>query len=113
MKKKMTRKDWEYIGKYNPTAKWLRPLASYSLVEIEGGYRRECRIPWLLYLVIFIPVHVLQALWCMWDGGLKNMEFEGRFLHGDNIYETHGPNMGAYPKAKEIWEKDNWVSYEL
>ena len=41
MKKRITRADWEYIGKYNPAAKWLRPLASYSLIEIEGGYRRE------------------------------------------------------------------------
>ena len=35
MKKNITRKDWEYIGKYNPAAKWLRPLCSYTLEEIE------------------------------------------------------------------------------
>ena len=36
----------------------------------------------------------------------KEFEIENRFLGGDNIYETYGNNMGAYPKAKEIWEKD-------
>lgn len=27
MKKRISRKEWEYIGKYNPAAKWLRPSA--------------------------------------------------------------------------------------
>ena len=103
MKKHITRKEWEYIGKYNPAAKWLRPFCSYTLEEIEDGYRRECKIPWLLYLLMFIPFCILQALYCMWDGGLKEFSFEGRNIGYDNIKEK-GENQGAYPKAKEIWE---------
>lgn len=106
MKKRITRADWEYIGKYNPARKWLRLFCDYSLQEIEnGGFRREIRINWFVYLLIFIPIHTLQAIWCMWDGGLKEFEIESRFLGGDNIYETYGCNTGAYPKAKEIWER--------
>ena len=105
MKKRITRADWEYIGKYNPAAKWFRPLASYTLIEVEDGFRRECKIPWIVYLIIFIPAHLLEALCCMWDCGLRNFQFAGRFLGADNIYETHGNNKGAYPKAKEIWER--------
>jgi hypothetical protein len=41
----------------------------------------------------------------MWDCGLRHFQFAGRFLGADNIYETHGNNKGAYPKAKEIWER--------
>ena len=104
MKKHITRKEWEYIGKYNPAAKWLRPFCSYTLEEIEGGYRRECKIPWLLHLLMFIPFSILQALYCMWDGGLKEFEFEGRNLGYDNLKEC-GENSGAYPKAKEVWER--------
>lgn len=104
MKKRITLKDWTYIGIYNPAAKWLRPLASYTLEEIDGGFRRECKIPLWLYLIIFIPLHLLQALWCMWDGGLREFTIEGRHIGYDNIRE-HGENSGAYSKAKEIWEK--------
>lgn len=106
MTKKITRKDWEYIGKYNPAAKWLRPFCSYTLTELDkGGYRRECRIGWPVYLLIFIPAHVLQALYCMWDGGLKEFEVAERYLGYDDIGETWGSNTGAYPKAKEVWER--------
>ena len=104
-KKRISRADWEYIGKYNPATKWLRPFSSYTLIEVEGGFRRECKIPWIVYLIIFVPVHLLEAICCMWDCGLKHFEFADRFLGADNIYETHGTNKGAYPKAKEIWER--------
>ena len=104
MKKRITQAEWEYIGKYNPAAKWIRPFCSYFLVKTENGFRRECKINLLIYLITFIPVHLLQALWCMWDGGLKEFEFVGRLLGHDNIKE-HGENMGAFSKAKEIWEK--------
>ena len=105
MKKRISQKDWEYIGKYNPAAKWLRPLCSYSLVEIENGFRRECKINLIVYLLLFIPAHLLQALYCMWDGGLKEFEFAGRRLGYDDIEEHYGCNTGAFPRAKEIWEK--------
>lgn len=105
MKKRISRKEWEYIGKYNPAAKWLRPFCSYTLVkESDNAFMRVCRISWPVYLLIFIPVHLVQAFYCMWDGGLKEFEFEGRHIGYDDIKER-GINEGAYPKAKEIWEK--------
>ena len=105
MKKRISMSEWTYIGKYNPAAKWLRPLCSYSLTKIEGGFRRECKIPLWLYLVIFVPVHLLQAVYCMWDGGLREFSIEGRHIGYDDIHESYGSNKGAYPKAKEIWDK--------
>lgn len=104
MKKRISRKEWEYIGKYNPASKWIRPFCSYSLVEIEYGFRRECKVGLPLYILLFIPVHLLQALCCMWDGGLKEFTLESRYIGYDEIAE-HGINSGIFPKAKEIWEK--------
>ena len=101
MKKRITRKEWEYIGKYNPAAKWLRPFCSYTLEKIENSYCRECKISWPVYLLIFIPFHIIQALYCMWDGGLKEFCIEGRHLGYDDIHEI----WDNYPKAKEVWER--------
>ena len=104
MKKKISREEWEYIGIYNPAAKWLRPYCTYTLKEIEGGYRRQCKVSIPLYLLMFIPFNLLQILYCMWNGGLKEFEIEGRNIGYDDIKEK-GINSGAYLKAKEIWEK--------
>jgi hypothetical protein len=105
MKKRISQKEWEYIGKYNPAAKWVRPFCSYSLVEIEDGFRRECKISWPVYLAIFIPVHLLQALYCIWDGGLKEFEIAKRDLGQDVYHENYGWNKLDYSKVKEVWEK--------
>ena len=104
MKKRISQKEWEYIGKYNPASKWIRPFCSYSLVKIDGWFRRECKVSWPMYLLLFIPVHLFQLLLCLWDGGLKEFTLESRDIGYDEIAE-HGINSGAFPMAEEIWEK--------
>ena len=102
MKKRISQKEWEYIGKYNYAAKWLRPICSYSLIKEGERFKREQRIPLWLYLIIFIPGHLLQALYCVWDGGLKEFEIAERYLGGDYLGWVGDP---TWEKAKEIWEK--------
>lgn len=101
MKKKITYKQWQEIGRYNYTVKWLQPFCSYSLIKDGERFKREQRIPLWFYLITFIPVHLLQALWCMWDGGLKEFEFSGRYLGGDNLGREGDP---TWERAKNIWE---------
>ena len=45
MEKKITLNEWNYIGKYNHGAKWIRPFCSYTIKEIAGGdYIRQVKI---------------------------------------------------------------------
>lgn len=100
MKKKITLKDWTYIGKYNHAAKWLRPLCQYTLIkESATTFKREQRISWPVYIILFIPVHIIQALWCIWDGGLREFEISERYLGGDWLPKGDL----AYARAEEIW----------
>lgn len=104
MTKKISLNDWTYIGKYNPAAKWVRPFCSYSLTKTDYGFRRDCEISWLAYLILFLPVHLLQLFVCLWSGGLRDFKIQGRYLGYDYIAEK-GDNCGRYPLAKEIWER--------
>lgn len=111
MTKKISLNDWTYIRDYIPAAKWIQHFCSYSLTEIgayspEGNpdYRRDCKIGWPVYLLLFVPVHLLQLLVCLWDGGLKEFRIEGRHLGHDYITK-YGDNCERYQMAKEIWEK--------
>ena len=102
--KKISRKEWTEIGQYNPAAKWLRPLCSYRLIkEPDGRFKREIRVGWFVYLLIFIPVHILQAFICMWDGGLKEFEINERYLGGD----WFTPDSEPFKRAEEIWNNKN------
>ena len=102
MEKKITLNEWNYIGKYNPGAKWIRPFCSYTIKEIAGGdYIRQIKIGWFGYLLMFIPVHIFKVFWCLWDGGLKEFEIEGRNLGYDELY--YGSEF--WERAKEILER--------
>ena len=104
MEKRLTLNDWNYIGKGNIAQEWLKPFCTYHLVKIESGFKREVRLNLPMYLLVFIPIHLVKIIWCLWDGGLKEFTFERRVLRTDWL-EEHGENWGVYPKAKEIWEK--------
>jgi hypothetical protein len=102
LKKRISNKDWEYIGKYNYAAKWLRPLCRYTLIkEPDGRFKREQCIGWFVYLLLFIPVHILQAFWCLWDGGLKEFEINKRYLGSDVLVS----GSECFTRAEEIWNR--------
>lgn len=101
MKKKITRAEWHSMGQYNYAAKWLRPICGYYLTQEGDKFKREQYIPLWIYLIIFIPVHIAQALYCMWDGGLREFEISDRYLGGD--YMTTASKY--YETAKNIWER--------
>lgn len=101
-KKKISYAEWMEIGICNYAAKWLRPLCSYDLIrEPSGKFKREQRVGMFVYLLLFIPVHIIQALWCIWDGGLKEFEINERYLGGDWMT----PGSDSYETAKRIWNE--------
>ncbi len=86
MKKRINLKKWTYIGKCNYAAKWCRPLCSYYLIKEDSiTFRRVQKINIFNYILIFIPVHLLQALVCLWDGGLKEFIIFSRDLGEDML----------------------------
>ena len=106
MKKRIARKDWDYIGTYSGGAKWVRPFCVYSLEEIHSGtIRQEIKIGWFAYLLMFIPVHLFKLVWCLWDGGLKEFCIEGRDITHHYLYEADSPFCDYYARAKEILER--------
>ena len=106
MKKKINLKKWTYIGRYNHAAKWCRPLCSYYLIkEDEKTFRRVQNINIFTYCLIFIPVHLLQAIVCIWYGGLKGFSILSRALGEDVL--TKGSE--AFSRAQSVWD-DEFIS---
>lgn len=100
--RRISKEQFESIGKYHPAAKWLRPFCTYSLSETGGGnYERHCRVSIPAYTVLFIPVHLLEVLVLIWDGGLIQFEIQSRYLGSDHL----GYGSKAWEVANEIWEK--------
>ncbi len=100
LKQKISYKEWTEIGIYNSAAKWLRPLCSYTLIkEPDGRFKREQRVNIFIYILLFIPVCILQLLLCCWDGGIKEFEFPKLYLGED--WFTCGTI--PYERSQTVW----------
>lgn len=99
---KISLKDWTYIGQYNRVRPLLRKCCNYTLTQEENGnFKREQKIALWFYILAFIPIHLIDALLCMWDSGLKSFELQSRYIGFDVINK----NTNSWNKAKEIYEK--------
>ncbi len=84
--KKLTKAQRMEFSKYTHAAKWAKPLMNYYLREVDGVgiyLTEECKL-WA-YILLFIPLHLLQALHCIWDGGLINFEIASRKVGSDYL----------------------------
>jgi hypothetical protein len=106
MKKKINLKQWTYIGRYNYAAKWCRRLCSYYLIkEDDKTFKRVQKINIFNYILIFIPIHLLQALVCLWDGGLKEFSIFNRNLGEDILIR----GSESFSRAEVVWN-DQYIS---
>lgn len=83
---KLTREQRMEFGKYTHGAKWAKRFMNYYLREADGGgfYLTEEVKMWF-YILVFIPIHLLQILHCLWDGGLKTFEIADRKVGNDYL----------------------------
>lgn len=101
---KITLKEWLYIGQYHPVRESCRWMCVHTLEKDKdgGGYRRKVVISLPLYLLFFIPFHLINLFIVLWDGGLKEFEIQPRDINSDYIY----PGGSAWKKADEIFKKE-------
>ena len=100
MEKKISLKDWTYIGKFNYAAKWCRPFCSYTLILKDNQtFERLQKVNLLAYIIMFIPLHILQVLVLVWDVGLKEFEIFKRTLGKDILSK----GSVSYDRARDIF----------
>lgn len=99
MAKRITLNDWVYIENTAPIVK----SCEYALEKSSDGsyYYLICNVKWLTFIVMFIPVCVINFFLCCWNGGLIEYELPYRFITRNTVY----PNTAEWERAKEIWEK--------
>ena len=101
MKKRISLKEWESIGRYNYARKIFRPFCSYFLLKKDNGnFVRLQYVGFPLYAIFFIPLHLLQIICLFWSGGLKDFEIMERHIGQEVLCY----NTSAWKRANEIWE---------
>lgn len=82
--KKLTREERKGFKRYASGA--TNPLMNLYLRDAEGGgYYLTEEVKMWAYLLTFIPIHLTQLILCIWDGGLKTFEINGRVVMQDYL----------------------------
>lgn len=105
--KKISYKEAAYIRRYKKNHFGEKYLCNWY-IEKNNSCSGTMRlyVKWWAYILAFIPVHLIQMVWCMWDGGLKEFGIEPRMCNYSNIVGISKDDSSTeFGRFKEVWEK--------
>ena len=86
--KKITYKDFAILRGYKKNHLLERIGCNHYIIDdTEYSVRIITKVKWPMYVALFIPSHVLQAVSLVWDGGLKEFSIEPRTIHNDLVWK--------------------------
>ena len=105
--KKIKYEDAAYICRYQKEHFKEKYCCNWYIQKTSDTWgKMDLYVKWWFYILTFIPVHVLQAFWCMWDGGLREFSFEPRRIQSHNVIGfKNDPSDSMFNRLKEVWEK--------
>jgi hypothetical protein len=81
---KLTKEERKGFKRYAANA--TNPIIDFYLKDAEGGgYYLTEEVKLWAYILTFIPIHFTQLILCIWDGGLKTFEINGRIVVQDYL----------------------------
>lgn len=92
--------------------KFLNPLLLNCYLEKNDSnksYTITHVIKLIPYLVLFIPTHLMQIFFLLWDGGLKEFSINKPCVHRNTIISMGENYKGPshFKNAEEVWNKYN------
>lgn len=83
----------------------------YLEQENKNNYAIHCYTKWWFHILIFPITALIHLIECLWDGGLKEFEFESRYVytwHDCGGFNTLlDPDETRFGRMEKIWYKYN------
>ena len=96
--------DWARICNYKKVHRRMRATCCFQLSKLDNGvYHVKALISLPVFILFFIPASIIDAFAYMWDRGLKNFQFQSRWVDGSHIY----PGCDAYDYCEVLWDANN------
>lgn len=100
---KISYNDAAYILNYKKNHFFKKYFCNWKLdKKTDTAYNIKCSMKWWMYVLIFIPGHLVDLFIALYNGGLKEFETEGR-ESSINIYSYQ---YFTFNRANEVWYKN-------
>lgn len=100
---KITYDEYSYIMNYKNKHTLQKLFCSFKVTDKDEYYIVESNIKWIIYIITFIPIFIIEAFYAMWDYGLKNMPKPDRQTHQ---YTVSRWDDTAFERVSEVIAKD-------
>ena len=88
MMKKITYRDTAILLGYKKNHLLERIACNHYLAdETTCSVKAVAKVKWPVYIALFIPACIFQAVGLIWDGGLKEFRIEPRTIHSYVVYK--------------------------
>lgn len=98
---KVPRFEEKKLKIYNSALPWIKPFCNYYLKKKKDIFYIIQRVNIIIYLIIFIPLNLLNLFYCLWNEGLKNFEFITPILTKQKIHATYS----IYKDISNLYDK--------
>ncbi len=110
MTKKISYADAKYIFNYKKSSPVERFICNITLTEgnLGGGcFTLISKVKLPYFLLLYVPICLCQFIYCLWDGGLKEM----RLMHNEDRVVSRRTEFfssneeSIYQRMLKVWEK--------
>lgn len=87
---KISYKDFAYLMNYKKHHPFIKYCCNCYVIERDANVFMSAKVKLWIYILLFIPVHLLIFFYSLWDGGIKSCEVWERTvtnMHWYTIYD--------------------------
>ena len=96
--KKISYKDFAYLMNYKRRHPFIKYCCNCYLEERDASVLLTAKVKWPVYILLFVPVHIIIFFYCLWDGGIKEYDMWERTMTSFHLYTIYDDK---YKKWKE------------
>lgn len=105
--KKIKYADYAYICQYKESH-FMQKYFCNNYISLhnrnEGALRYDMK--WWFYILIFIPLNIIDLFYCIWALGLKNFEIEPRnIIEYTCVGSPSEDSSTQFGRLVEVWNK--------
>lgn len=96
--KKIGYKDFADLMDYKLRHPFIKYCCNCYLEERDARVLLTTKVKWLVYILLFVPVHIISFFYAAWDCGIRNYDMWERTMTSFQPYTIYNDK---YKKWKE------------
>lgn len=88
--KKISYKDFAYLMNYELRHPFIKYCCNCYVIEQEADVFMQAKVKLWAYILLFIPINIIEFFYSLWNSGIKNYEiWESTIIskHRSTIYD--------------------------